>query len=112
MFVADAAYRSSPTGAAHVGRDAIARYWQRATASQRDLDLRFGVPIKTGSRVAVEWWAVMRDPEWRPDAPNDWVTLPGCLVLRFAGDGRCVELREYFNPVFGQAIPAPPGWGG
>jgi ketosteroid isomerase-like protein len=44
-------------------------------------------------------------------SPNDRVTLPGCLLLLFAEDGRCRELREYYNPVLGEAIPAPPGWG-
>ncbi|MDM4722872.1 nuclear transport factor 2 family protein [Micromonospora sp. WMMA1363] len=111
LFLEDAVYRSSPTGIAHVGSDAIAAYWRRATASQQELNLRFGTPVVDGPRVAVEWWAVMRDPEWRPDAPSDWATLPGCLVLLFAEDGRCAELREYYNPVFGEAIPAPSGWG-
>jgi hypothetical protein len=64
----------------------MAADWQQATATQVELDLRFGAPIADGPRVAVEGWAVMRDPEW--------VTLPGCLVLRFAPDGRCSELRE------------------
>ena len=111
LFTEDGVYRSSPTGAAHVGTDAIAAYWRSATSTQEDLDLRFGRPIVEGSRASVEWWAVMRDPDWRPDAPNDWVTLPGCLLLSFAEDGRCQELREYYNPVFGEAITAPEGWG-
>jgi hypothetical protein len=111
LFTEDAVYRSSPTEAAHVGRPAIAAYWRRATTTQADLDLHFGVPFGDGPRVAVEWWAVMRDPEWRPEATNDRVTLPGCLLLLFADDGRCRDLREYYNPVFGEAIPAPPGWG-
>jgi hypothetical protein len=109
LFTEDAAYCSSPTRPAHVGREAIIAYWRRATATQADLDLRFGAPIIAGGRVAVEWWAVMRDPDWRP--PNEWVTLPGCLILRFATDGRCAELREYYNPVFGEATPPPSGWG-
>lgn len=111
LFTEDAVYLSSPTETAHAGTAAIAAYWRRATATQEDLDLRFGASFGDGRRVAVEWWAVMRDPEWKPDAPSDWVTLPGCLLLLFASDGRCEQLREYYNPVFGEAIPAPPGWG-
>jgi SnoaL-like polyketide cyclase. len=110
LFAEDAVYRSSPTGVAHVGRDAIAEYWRRATATQQDLELRFGTPIRESNRVAVEWWAVMRDPEWRPEAAGHWVTLPGCLVLRLDADGLCSALREYYNPAFGEAIAAPPGW--
>ena len=111
LFTEDAIYRSSPTAAAHVGSAAIAAYWRRATAGQSELDLRFGTPVVAGNRVAVEWWATLRDPEWSPDSPTDHATLPGCLVLIFAADGRCTELREYYNALFGQSLPAPVGWG-
>ncbi len=39
-----------------------------------------------------------------------WITLPGCLLLRFAADGRCEELREYWHVEDGRHEP-PPGWG-
>jgi hypothetical protein len=99
------------TGVPHVGTEAIAAYWRRATATQQDLELTFGTPVVEDNRVAVEWWAVMRDPQWRSEAPTDRVTLPGCLVLRFTPDGRCAELREYYNPLFGAVMTPPPGWG-
>jgi hypothetical protein len=111
LFVEDGVYRSSPTDAPHVGREAIAAYWRRATSTQRDLELCFGSPVIDGQRLMIEWWAVMRDPEWRSEAASDAVTLPGCLVLRFAGDGRCEELREYYNPLFGEAASPRDGWG-
>lgn len=111
LFTEDAVYRSSPTGAPHVGSAAIAAYWRRATATQQDFQLQFGTPLIDGNRVAVEWWANMRDPDWRPEAATPEVTLPGCLLLRFAPDGRCAELREYYNPSFGASISAPAGWG-
>jgi hypothetical protein len=111
LFTEDCVYRSSPSEAPHVGKEALVAYWRRATATQRELDLRFGVPVVDGCRMTVEWWALIRDPDWRPGASTDWVTLPGCLVLTFTPDGRCAELREYYNPVVGAAIPAPSGWG-
>ncbi len=111
LFAADGSYLSSPTKPPHAGREAIAAYWRRATATQQDLDLRFGTPVVAGNRVTVEWWAVMRDPGWRTDASTDAVTLPGCLVLRFTDGGLCGELREYYNPTFGTASAPPPGWG-
>lgn len=48
-----------------------------------------GVPgsLGHGARVAVEWWATMVEAGER-------VTLPGCLLLRFAADGRCTDLYE------------------
>ena len=111
LFTPDASYRSHPTSPPHQGEQAIHAYWTRATATQRQLDLRFGRPIVAGRRAAVEWWAVMRDAEWGPERADDAVTLPGCLVLLFAPDGRCAALREYWNADFGQSMAAPSGWG-
>jgi uncharacterized protein (TIGR02246 family) len=111
LFTPDASYQSHPTRTPHIGRAAIRAYWTRATATQRELDLRFGQPIVAGNRVAVEWWAVMRDSDGGPPRGDDSVTLPGCLVLRFGTGGLCAELREYWNADLGRALPAPPGWG-
>ncbi|GAA2575873.1 hypothetical protein GCM10010399_01820 [Dactylosporangium fulvum] len=111
LFTADGVYLSSPTKPPHVGSAAIAAYWRKATATQRDLELRFGRPVVDGRRVVVEWWATMVDPEWKPEADNPQVTLPGCLILRFDDAGRCEELREYYNPAFAETQPPPAGWG-
>ncbi|MFC6884184.1 MULTISPECIES: nuclear transport factor 2 family protein [Actinomadura] len=112
LFTPDGVYASDPLAPPHVGRDAIRAYWRRATRTQEHLDLSFGAPVAQGARAAVEWWATMRDDDWyKPSGPDGGVTLPGCLVLRFASDGRCAELREYYNPGFGPRKPAPPGWG-
>jgi ketosteroid isomerase-like protein len=103
LFTDEAIYRSHPLREPHVGRQAIADYWTRATSGQKELDLRFGTPIVAGDRAAVEWWAQMR-------ADGDEVTLPGILYLRFAADGRCEELRETWHVEDGRH-PPPAGWG-
>ena len=54
---------------------------------------------------------MLRDPDWGPQRPDDSVTLPGCLILRFVPGGLCAALREYWNADFGRALAAPPGWG-
>ena len=64
-----------------------------------------GQPIVTDARVAVEWWTTMVDPD------EGEVTLPGCLLLRFAPDGRCRDLWEYWRVAPGRPDP-PAGWGG
>ena len=38
------------------------------------------------------------------------VTLPGCLLLRLEDDGRCSDLREYWNVEPGTRDPFD-GWG-
>jgi ketosteroid isomerase-like protein len=103
LFSEDAVYRTSPFRPPTVGAAAIRDYWNGATSTQEDLSLRFGEPVVQNNKVAVEWWATMRD-EGRD------VTLPGCLLLRFGTDGRCEELREYWHLEGGRTEP-PDGWG-
>jgi nuclear transport factor 2 (NTF2) superfamily protein len=103
LFTEGAVYRSSPLREPAIGRVAISEYWRQSTSTQKDLDLRFGQPVVHGNRVVVEWWALMRDD-------GSEVTLPGCLLLRFASGGRCEELREYWHLEQGRHEP-PEGWG-
>lgn len=103
LFTPDAVYREQPFEPPFVGRDAIADYWSRVTAAQRDIELRYGRPVEQGDRVAVEWWATLVND----NAPY---TLAGEFLLRFAADGRCRELREYWNLREGTHEP-PDGWG-
>jgi hypothetical protein len=103
LFTEDAVYRSSPFREPDVGQDGVRGYWRRVTATQSSVTVRFGTPIVAGRRVAVEWWATFLDD-------GEEVTLPGCLVLRFASDGRCEELREYWHGEAGLLEPHD-GWG-
>ena len=103
LFTEDAVYRSSPFREPSIGHDGIRSYWRRATGSQEKVELRFGQPVVEGNRAAVEWWGTMRDD-------GEEITLPGILVLRFAADGRCEELRECWAVQSGRIDP-PPGWG-
>jgi len=45
------------------------------------------------------------------DPDQGEITLPGCLLLSFAPDGRCQDLREYWQVQPGRHDP-PGGWGG
>lgn len=87
------------------GRAEIYAYWQRATASQENIEILWGTPVIAGNRVAIEWWATMREAE------EGEITLPGCLVLRFAGNGLCEELREYWHVEVGSRALPRTGWG-
>jgi ketosteroid isomerase-like protein len=103
LFAEDAVYRSSPFREPFVGAAEIRAYAERATGSQGERDVRMGEPIREGDRAAVEWWTTMRED-------GEEVTLPGCLLLRFGPDGRCVELREYWHLEPGRRPPHE-GWG-
>jgi SnoaL-like domain len=103
LFTAGARYRSHPLRPAHSGHDGVAAYWARATADQVDVRVRLGDAVVDGERVAAEWWTTMV-------AGGDPVTLAGCLLLTFAADGRCSDLRECWNLADGRIDP-PPDWG-
>jgi hypothetical protein len=104
LFTPDASYRSSVFREPYLGSDAIRQYWQRGAGAQRDVAVRMGRPVITEARVAVEWWTTMTDPD------EGEITLPGCLLLRFAPDGRCQDLWEYWHVQPGRQDP-PDGWG-
>jgi predicted ester cyclase len=103
LFTESGIYRSAPFRPAHEGRDAIRRYWLEEPMRHEELDLRFGKPVVSGRRAAVEWWATMLQD-------GEPVTGPGCLVLRFDEAGLCQELREYWDEKPGRT-PPPSGWG-
>ena len=103
LFTESAVYRSGPFREPLAGTDAIGAYWRRATRSQRGLEIRVGLPLCDRNHAAVEWWATWKEGK-------DSITLPGCLVLRFAPDGRCQELREYWD-YRSETLEPPPGWG-
>jgi hypothetical protein len=103
LFTPTASYRPSIFRRAHVGRDAIAAYWRQATQSQSKVAVRMGRPFIDGRCAVVEWWTTMIEN-------GEEVTLPGCLLLRFSADGRCHELREYWQRQPGRHEP-PPDWG-
>lgn len=98
LFTEDAVYRSHPFREPHGGHEGIRAYWRRATETQAEVRVVMGRPFVDGRRVAVEWWATMLDE-------GEEITLPGCLLLRFAEDGRCVELREYWHVEPGRHEP-------
>ena len=104
LFAERSTYRASIFEEPYEGRDGVRRYWQDVTRSQSDVRVRMGRPFADGERVAAEFWTTMR---------NDGVevTLPGCLLLRFDDEGRCVTLREYWHFQPGGLQDPPPGWG-
>ncbi len=105
LFTSDALYRDHPLGSPHVGHDGVRSYWANVTSTQDQVSVRFGTPVVSPDerRAAVEWWVTMLNG-------GSEVTLTGILVLRFAGDGRCQELREAWHFEQGHHEP-PPGWG-
>jgi ketosteroid isomerase-like protein len=104
LFTEDGTYRSHAFREPHVGHDGVRAYWTEATSTQRDVEVEMGEPFADGDRVAVEFWTRLLND-------GEPVTLTGCLLLRFAADGRCAALREYWFVEPGLHRPHD-GWGG
>nr|BFE70768.1 hypothetical protein GCM10020092_040690 [Actinoplanes digitatis] len=105
LFTEDAAYHQGPFGSPHVGTEAIAAHWTATLSRQKDPVIWFGAPAVCADRATVEWWCVLHDPA--TGAPR---TAAGCLVLRFADDGRCAEFREYWQSAPESALEPTAGW--
>jgi ketosteroid isomerase-like protein len=103
LFDERATYRSNIFEEPYEGQDGVRRYWSDVTQTQEDVRVVMGRPFVDGDRVAAEFWTTMR-------SGGADVTLPGCLLLRFGEDGRCLALREYWHFEQGRREP-PPGWG-
>jgi SnoaL-like protein len=103
LFTEDASYRSSPFLEPNLGREGVLAYWAAATSSQEDVEVVMGQPLVDDNLAAVEWWTRMRNG-------GEEITLTGCLLLRFAPDGRCENLREYWNYESGR-LPPHEEWG-
>ena len=103
LFTEDSEYRTQPFLEPHRGQEGVRAYWERVTAAQEDVSVRMGRPFVDGNRVAVEFWTTMVND----GAP---LSLAGCLLLRFAPDGRCERLREYWQADPSRRSPHV-GWG-
>jgi ketosteroid isomerase-like protein len=101
LYTRDATYRSHPF------RDpepSPRNYVERMFAAEDEIECRFGEPIVSGDRAAVEWWGAWREA-------GEQVTLAGATVLRFRPDGLVAEHLDYWVQVDGRRA-LPPGWGG
>jgi hypothetical protein len=103
LFTEDALYREQPYQEPFHGRSGVHAYWTEVTATQEDVQFRYGTPVVDGQRAAAEWWVTMLNG-------GAEVTLAGEFLLLFDDAGLCRELREYWHFAEGRLTP-PPGWG-
>lgn len=73
-------------------------YLRRVFAEESDITCRFGEPVVSGDRAAVEWWG-----SWTEDGKT--LTLAGVTMLRFDDEGKVVDQRDYWNQAEGRIDP-------
>jgi len=103
LYAADARVSIQPFRPRTAGAEGVRAYLEAVFAAERDVRPRFGAPIVSGDRAAVEWWAEMEEE-------GEAVTLAGVSVLRFDPDGLVVEQRDSWNRGQGRR-PPDAGWG-
>jgi hypothetical protein len=96
LYAEGATYRSHPMREPEPG--SALGYVSREFAREDRIECRFGSPIASGDRAAVEWWAT-----WVEEGRQ--VTLAGATVLRFDDVGRVVEHVDYWVERDGRVEP-------
>jgi hypothetical protein len=101
LYADGAIYRSHPMRDPESG--SALGYTRSQFEIEESIECRFGAPITSGDRAAVEWWA-----SWLENGRD--LTLAGTTVLRFDPEGRVVEHVDYWVEREGRIAPFS-GWG-
>jgi uncharacterized protein (TIGR02246 family) len=105
LYADDCLHRSTPFRPPHRGRQGVRDYVTKAFADEQGVDdVRFGRPVVQGDQAWVEYWATLLDESGAP------ITLAGCAMARFDGDGLVTEVRDYWHVQPGHRAP-PDDWG-
>ena len=87
LYAEDALFYSHPFREPQVPREYV--LW--AFEDQAHAECRFGEPVVSGDRAAVDWWAVMSATDGSVES------IAGTSLLRFDADGRVVEQRDVWS---------------
>ncbi len=69
-------------------RQSPSEYVESAFADQSEAECRFGEPVVSGDRAAVDWWGVITSRDGSVE------TVAGTSLLRFDAEGFVVEQRD------------------
>lgn len=84
LYAPDALFYSQPFRERQAPRDYVALVF----AEQAEAECRFGEPVVSGDRAAVDWWGVITDRDGSVE------TIAGTSLLRFDANGLVVEQRD------------------
>jgi hypothetical protein len=97
LYASDAVFYSHPFRE----RQGPKEYIEWAFADQVEAECRFGEPVVSGDRAAVDWWGVIISHD------RSVQTVAGTSLLRFDAEGRVVEQRDAWGEAEGrQELPA------
>ena len=102
LYAEGVEYRALAFRPPELGPEGVRAYLTGEFAVEDDIVCRFGAPVTSGDRAAVEWWA-----SWvEEDEP---ITLAGSTFLRFDESGLVVDHRDYWSYV-DSIEPPHPDW--
>jgi hypothetical protein len=84
LYAAEAVFYSHPFRARQSPRE----YVESVFGEQAEAECRFGTPLVSGDRAAVDWWGVITGRDGSVE------TIAGTSLLRFDSDGLVVEQRD------------------
>jgi ketosteroid isomerase-like protein len=102
LYSDDVAYRALVFREPDMALAGVRRYLEENFGVEEEIECRFGEPVVSGDRAAVEWWA-----SWLEEGNE--LTLAGATFLRFDADGLVVDHRDYWNEVKRREPPFA-GW--
>jgi ketosteroid isomerase-like protein len=92
LFSADASYHEMPYDPPIAGRAAIADYWAKAVAGQRDVRFTSEILACEVDRGLCHWHATFAAAEG-----GSTIDLDGVFHCRFAEAGQVAEFREWWH---------------
>jgi hypothetical protein len=102
LYADTAAYRAPAFREPDLGLAGVRRYLNEQFSAEENIECRFGQPIVSGDRAAVEWWG-----SWTEQGQE--LSYAGVTVLLFDGQGQVVEHRDYYNYIERREPPYA-GW--
>lgn len=103
LYANNATHYSAPFREPKHGPEGVREYVEWAFTEEDEVEPRFGEPVVSGNRVAVEYWAVIT-------FQGKEQTLAGTALIRFDQDGKVVEQRDYWH-IEESRKDTPVGWG-
>ena len=100
LYAEDCVFRSHPFRELEDAR----AYMRRVVPEAEAPEVWFGVPVEDGDRAAIEYWAMLVEPDGKES------TIAGNHVVRFGADGLVAEARDYWHLEPGHRRP-PAEWG-
>lgn len=95
LFAPGACYRDMPFSEPLVGVEAIREYWAQGVRHSRR-DVRFEAEVlAVADDAGIAHWS----GEFTSEPAEHRVQLDGILVARLDADGRCTDLREWWQRI-------------